>query len=762
MPRAFPDCYAQTPEGKIMIADGMNPVKIWDGLAAAPVDAGVDPPETACNLAAAGGKGAIFGIYQAYVRFLDADGNVSNLSPISPAVGIQGPGGAVIGATNTQPIEIQTGAAHGLVSGDIVLIQSVQGNTAANGTWEITVTGTDTFQLDGSSGDGAYTSGGTWIPGADEIDYTSVPTTTDPKVARKQILRNTSGQLTTFYVDVDTDLLGTTTFSSSRDDNNLSTQEAVPLLSEDGSVLANAHYKPPDFKTVFCPHSSRMLACVDRVYSEGNVVVTNGSPTVTGIGTAFTASLVDRYLLVDGASTKYVITAVNTTLQTLTLESNYSGSTNQYATYAIRPADGERRLVWYTQAGQVESWSPLYALEIQEDGDELTGLMAKGSFIYILEYRHIYRFTFQSDPAVDGFIYQSCQRGVVNNRCWVQVEDDTYMLDKEGLHAFGGGQESQQVSTPIQRVFQTLEESDHVINWNAQDLFHAALYPQEEVARWFVSMGSSRTTRHAICLHYRTRRWWLEEYPVPVTSSTLGLIGPGRVVFLGTESYTTLVSSVGYLDGIDKNAGTLQGEVDSADLCSLTDGSASFPPTVAGLVVVITHGKGKLQRRRIFEVESGRLKITMPWRIIPDSTSRYQIGGVTYRFRSEQFTWIDGESEVERKFGLHFEPSPGASDAYLRIYNNQDRSPQTWQVTTTGNPEGMVATKGDTDLWIDLTREAGFAQQRIEGRRDDNVMGVRRWNFELAGVGGAYGTTFYRFIIDGVQSGPKPTAQGQQ
>src|SRR5207249_4776576 len=55
-----------------------------------------------------------------------------------------------------------TSAAHGLTTGTQVTITGVQGNTAANGTWTITVIDADTFSLNGSAGNGAYTTGGTW------------------------------------------------------------------------------------------------------------------------------------------------------------------------------------------------------------------------------------------------------------------------------------------------------------------------------------------------------------------------------------------------------------------------------------------------------------------------------------------------------------------------------------------------------------------------------------------------------------------------
>lgn len=69
--------------------------------------------------------------------------------------------GTVTGASNTTPIVI-TSVAHGLVTGNVVKIKNVGGNTAANGTFSITRIDADTFSLDSSVGNSAYTSGGTW------------------------------------------------------------------------------------------------------------------------------------------------------------------------------------------------------------------------------------------------------------------------------------------------------------------------------------------------------------------------------------------------------------------------------------------------------------------------------------------------------------------------------------------------------------------------------------------------------------------------
>ncbi len=57
---------------------------------------------------------------------------------------------------------VVTSATHGLTTGTQVSVGSVLGNTAANGTFSVTKLTDSTFELDGTSGSGDYTSGGVW------------------------------------------------------------------------------------------------------------------------------------------------------------------------------------------------------------------------------------------------------------------------------------------------------------------------------------------------------------------------------------------------------------------------------------------------------------------------------------------------------------------------------------------------------------------------------------------------------------------------
>lgn len=68
----------------------------------------------------------------------------------------------VTGATNASPI-VLTAASHGYSTGDRVAVWEVLGNRAANGLWTITVLDVNTFELNGSTGAGTYTSGGSCV-----------------------------------------------------------------------------------------------------------------------------------------------------------------------------------------------------------------------------------------------------------------------------------------------------------------------------------------------------------------------------------------------------------------------------------------------------------------------------------------------------------------------------------------------------------------------------------------------------------------------
>lgn len=95
-----------------------------------------------------------------YRLFRDGSGNTQYVC-IAPSRGKTAiSGAAVTAATNATPIVITTSAAHGLNSDYEVTLTGVLVNTAANGTFTITVVDSTHFSLNGTVGNGVYTSGG--------------------------------------------------------------------------------------------------------------------------------------------------------------------------------------------------------------------------------------------------------------------------------------------------------------------------------------------------------------------------------------------------------------------------------------------------------------------------------------------------------------------------------------------------------------------------------------------------------------------------
>lgn len=86
-------------------------------------------------------------------------GSAISLTALSWGTASANKGMAITNATNATPIVI-TAAGHGLTSGAKAYISGVLGNTGANGEWSVTYIDVDTFSLNGSAGNGAYSSGG--------------------------------------------------------------------------------------------------------------------------------------------------------------------------------------------------------------------------------------------------------------------------------------------------------------------------------------------------------------------------------------------------------------------------------------------------------------------------------------------------------------------------------------------------------------------------------------------------------------------------
>lgn len=587
------------------------------------------------------------------------------------------------------------------------------------------------------------------------VQYASVPVPSDMKVARRQILRNTAGQTNVFYVDVDTEDLTSTDFQSSLADTLLSAQEAVVLLDDQDNPVANTNDTPPSDKAVVSCHMDRMFLGGEEIYSEGSVKTTLGSRTAAGIGTAWPATFAGRFLWVDGAERSYEIESVDVLSQTLTLLDAYESADAAYASYAIRPPVAQRRLVQFSEPSRPDHWPPTNAIAVQEDGDDITGLMPMDSFLYVLERRHIYRSTFKDDPTEDGYVFlANAGRGCVNDRCWAVVDDAAFLLDEAGVYRFDGSA-AESVSAAIQDLFEPPRKvARHRIRFSRRRTFHCVYDQGAAILRWFVCLSGATYPRHALCLGAQTKAWWIEEYPFPIGASCVGPSSGGRRVYLGGPGGRVYQLGTGTLDQVDPDRGTVRGTVSAASPLSLTDAAARFGDDTVGAPVVLVSGRGAGQWRRVVAASGGRLALDRPWSIAPSRGDTYQVGGIRWRYRTGWFRWVPAEREEARRLEILFEPcgSPQTLDALLYL----DRSKDPVVFDADYRPEelnGLGSARDRDSLEGDLTRSNGYLQRRMDGHKELYIDGGRYLSWELRGVTNRDPAYVYQIAVDGAAGG---------
>jgi hypothetical protein len=557
-------------------------------------------------------------------------------------------------------------------------------------------------------------------------------------------------------VDIDTTDVTSTSLTSTNTDAALSVLTAVPATD----LFLNG--TPPTHKRVIANHLGRMFAAVDMESSTGTVQVTNGSVNVNVTGGFFLNVFVGRQLRVTGATQTYTIASLTSNLinpgQTqLQLTVPYADASDPYATYSIRPAPTERRLIYFSRALLPESWPASNAISVQEDGDEITGLMPFSSFLYVLERRHVYRFTFQSDPLTDGFIFQALNRGCVNQRCWVAVEGTAYMLDDQGIHAYAGARDSDPISAAIQDVFR-FSDSPFRVNWAAQRWFHAVHFAPQEVIRWFVALSGQYLPYHAICYNYRQKRWWIEEWPQNVGGSVAGRLQGSPQVYLGATSGRVLAMWQGTLDGFDfHGVGVPRGQVSNAYPDSFTSPGAAFNAVFANAPVSIVDGRGKGQQRIVagtVQKDGTYIRVTQPWLIQPDATSVYQFGGVQWRVQLGWWRTLLDEQLNERYIAVVFQTCTQPALATLRLFTDFSSAPTPWRGDWTLNDgDGVRTVKDSPDVVLDLTKATGYVKKRFPGHREFFTDGPRYLSFQLSGVSNQDWQRIFYVMCGGVDQG---------
>jgi hypothetical protein len=673
----YPASFAESSEGILYAADGINPVRRWDGYTAGFEDAGLPGPQLAVA-GSASGTGTISGTLYLFYSWVDRLGIESSLSPVSAPV---------LAATN------------------------------------------------------------------DTITYGSLTEAAPPQAVSRRLYRTLDGAARVAYLDAETTDLSSTSVASTHTDDDIRANLARPLLDDANRDITLNHRQPPDHKPFLVWHLQTMYFLGSARYSGGSVKVTAASTTVRGTGTAWPATFAGRFLYVDGADAPYEIASVDAAAQTLTLTAAYGGPSDPFAGYTIEPPPGEGDLAYFSLPGQPEYVPAVNAFALPEDNDVTTGGLSLSSFLYVLKRTRVYRFTVQSNPAKDGFLFPAADRGCVNNRCAVAVGGEAYLLDERGVYRFDGS-DAVPVSGPVQDFFRPGAETP--IHWPAAASFHAVNDPGRDTVRFFVCLRGDHQPRHALAYCHGLNRWAVEEYPFPVTASTLGWAGRqtasarqlGERVYLGTKAGRALILGGAAGDGVPGGAATAYRVLSAGPASAVVSPGTVPADLVNGFAVAVARGRGRGQVRRVVAWTATTLTVDRPWLVRPDATSVLVLGGIPYRYRTHAHELAPAEAAGERSVRVEFRPRPGET-ADLKLRADAGDWVRAAADIDPAENAGVRAVRGQAELEVDLGKVPSAAWTRFDGNRETYTDGALVVQFELSGVSGERPHGFSRLVLKG-------------
>lgn len=753
----MPDTFVRASTGEMFVLNGIDRVISWDGVKSQASISQIEAPKTAVTLSTSG-TGQLSGLYYAYCRFVSEDGTPSNLSPLSDLLSVASKTGEITNVSQTTPLVIES-LNHGLANGQYLTISGVGGATNANGSFQIEIIDQDFFTLVGTVASGLYTGGGTWLAGVGNIIYSNIPVPTDQRIVRRQILRNTHGQTEVFFVDIDTENLTSKAFFSTKTDEELVEQEDVPLYDSDLNPVANGFPEIPNHKPYGATINDRLFVAGAKSYTQGSVKVENGNAFVFGIGTEWKSTFTGRKFFASGSAAIFDIIECNEGLQRLTLKTPYIGKTSYYDSYTISPSYLEKRALYFSEVGEPKKILTTSGIVVQEDQDEIRGLINLDTFLYIFFRNKIYRLTFGNSPDTDGAVYPcSYTRGALNQKCIVAKGSAILAMDRLGVYAFSSNDE-QSLSTPIASIFSG-QNPYYSINWKYADNFHAVHVTAQNTVRWFVVMGAGRYPRHALCFNYETKCWWIEEFMSPVYSSCQDFDPSATTCFLGLSNNRIVRYPHGTLDGIDINRVTPEGSVTAFTTHWLEDSNTTFDSALCvNNPVAIRTISGDVYHRIIKKAVGNRIYFDRP--IIKNyAGSTYVLGSAPWTFRTGNYR-VDGtDKNVVRKIEFLFQPSAKDNKFSAKIYRDrEDESLKFKKPFRKETDQEFTVSEDGGDLVGNFSKRNGCLSQRIDTHRDYSIDGIRYISLEVDGQTASSPLTVYGVRLEGVfhapSSGPK-------
>ena len=734
---AKPPCWTQTRAGRLIRVNGMERGSIYNGENLWPL--GITAPTAAPTVTRDAGNGAAAaGTYYFAYRWLDRQGVPSSLSPLASLTTVADDDFSWDSTTASTENRMKTtngGSTEkyrSLVDDPSVLYKFTSGTITAISVANPTVVTSGSHGL--TTGDYIQIAGSNSTPVIDGSREVTVLTANTFTVGVNVTVAGTSGAWTTL---------------GSNDQAMINGATPLPILNDDGTLHARRFEPPPIYMGVVCPYRDRYFYCAGTALTLAEFQANVSS---------WTTALVGLTAHRDGQDPSPVASVVPAgDNYTIHLDNGDNFLNTASATIGVS-TDWRRRLA-YSEMDEAESvpatQNVLDLLDATGANDGLVGMMQHGSVLWLLCDYHVYRFTYITDPALDGASILTYSRGALNNNCADWYRDTAFLLDAMGPWAMAEGGMIEEFGAPVADYWR-----DGTVDLTKRTWFFVQVEPNQQVARFHVAFTGDTGTRpkRALCYGIRTGAWWLETYPKALGGGCR-FTSSGRLVCLvGGEDGDVYQIDAGTAE---LTATGISGTATSAAAGTLVDSAAPFGAVSDGAPVAITAGTGAGQTRYIASSTSSTLTLTEEWTTTPDATSQYMVGAIECTYRTGRQTIPVNDplkivpDDNRRQLILGFHPTTGQQALDMRIYYDYDTTP----VVFPGPRycEGPVTIQpDDSDVLVDmkLTRSSrgnatGIGRLPFHGRANRRVIAHRYLSAELHWYQGAEDVSIASLEIEG-------------
>lgn len=497
-----------------------------------------------------------------------------------------------------------------------------------------------------------------------------------------------------------------------------------PPWPDTGTLDAGVHYPPPIASHVYS-FRGRLWLFGQVVHSLGTVTTSNGSASVTGSSTDFTAACalpsapigtnrVVRRFKVAGDAVDYEVASTGGATA-LTLSSNYAGTGGAGQSYSIYSRD---RSIFYSAPGYPEAFPP-FNYVLGPDSGAITGMIGHQNALMFFTVNGMERFVWTNDPGADGVKRMiPTQRGLCVHECAVNVEEVLYGLDRRGFWRYDGEvprQISRQIETQIARI-----------NWTYESTFHACFYPKLRAIRWWVALDSDTKPFSYFQLDVDTGTW---------TTGSRGTLADGAGVGAtaliptssGMEVYagSTLVGSWNALYYDDK------GTTDGAEACTPQQGTVGTGGTstttrlyLSG--VTLPSGTATLHGTPVYvdgyaarvvsthQQSPAYVDLTVALASVPPVGTRVHLGYIPVEFKTKEFRAPKNMKHAGRYLHVHYVPvtveTGEVSRIRVRVYRDFSSTQVDYESGLYASLAGVTFDVDSGDWFVDMTHADGVVK----------------------------------------------------